>query len=140
VSPGVGGEPGSVAEFREEGVQLGNYLCALADGSGNALDRARAHITDREYAAQVGFERPLDVCAGAHKALVIEYHARPDSQSVFGSADEYKKVADRKLQLFAGSVRATADRFENPVLPFEAGDRRLAQDFDVRPRGDALDQ
>jgi len=45
VSPGVGGERGSVVEFREKGVQLGNDLCALADGSGNALDRTRAHIT-----------------------------------------------------------------------------------------------
>src|SRR6516225_1301181 len=77
VSPGVGGERGSVAEFREKGVQLGNYLRALSDSSGNALDRTRAHITDREYARQVGFERPLDVCAGAHEALVIEHHARP---------------------------------------------------------------
>ena len=66
MSPGAGGKPGSVAEFREKGVQLGNYLCAVADGSGYALDR---HITDREYAGQVGFERPVDVCAGAHKAL-----------------------------------------------------------------------
>jgi hypothetical protein len=75
VPPGVGGDLGSVGEFREKGVQLSNYLRALADGSGNALDRTRAHVTDREYARQVGFERPVDVCAGAHKALVIEHHA-----------------------------------------------------------------
>ena len=61
MSPGVGGERVSVAEFREKGVQLGDYLCALADGSGNALDRTRAYITDCEYAGQVGFERPADV-------------------------------------------------------------------------------
>src|SRR6516162_4459440 len=41
----------------------------LSDGSGNALDRTRAHITDREYAWQVSFERPLDVCAGTHETL-----------------------------------------------------------------------
>ena len=39
MSPGVGGKPGSVAEFREKGVQLGNYLCPLTDGRGYALDR-----------------------------------------------------------------------------------------------------
>jgi len=59
VSPGVGGERGSVTEFREKGVQLGNYLCALADGSGNALDRARAHVTDREYAGQVAMNASI---------------------------------------------------------------------------------
>ena len=66
---GVGRERGSIAVFREKGVQLGNYLCPLTDGRGYALDRTRPHITDREYAGQVGFERPVDVCAGAHKAL-----------------------------------------------------------------------
>src|SRR6516225_9366269 len=60
-----------------KGVQLGNYLCALSDGSGNALDRTRAHITHREYARQVGFERSVDVSAGAHEPLVIDHHARP---------------------------------------------------------------
>jgi hypothetical protein len=58
-------------------VQLGNYLCAFSDGSGNALNRTRTHITDREYTGQVGFEGPVGVCAGPHKALVIEHHTRP---------------------------------------------------------------
>jgi hypothetical protein len=42
MSPGVGGERGFVAEFREKGAHLGNYLCALADGGGNALYRTLA--------------------------------------------------------------------------------------------------
>jgi MFS family permease len=49
-------------------------------------------------------------------------------------------VADCELLLFTGSVVATADRFKNPVLPFETDDRRLSQDFDVRSCGNALDQ
>jgi hypothetical protein len=77
VSPRVGGERGSVAAFREKGVQSCYDLCALSDGSGNAVDRTRAHIADRVYARQVGFERLVDVCAGTHKAFVIEHHTRP---------------------------------------------------------------
>jgi hypothetical protein len=129
VSPGVGGECGSVAAFREKGVQCGYDLCALSDGRGNALDRTRAHIADREYARQVGFERPVDVCAGTHEPLVIEHHPRP--RQPFGiriGADEYKQVADRELPLFTGSVGATADRVENPVLPVESGERRLGKE------------
>src|SRR6266567_1898045 len=49
-------------------------------------------------------------------------------------------MADRALHFFTGSVRATADRLENAVLPLERGDHRLSQDLDVRPRGNALDQ
>jgi len=124
-----------------KGVECCYYLCALSDGSGNALDRTRAHIADREDARQVGFERPVHVRAGPHKALVIEHHARPRQPLCIRiRTDEYKKVADRELRLFSGSVGATADRFENPVLPLESGDRRLGQDFDVRPCGDAFDQ
>jgi hypothetical protein len=58
-------------------VQRGYYLCALSDGSGNALDRTRAHITDREYTRQVRFERPVHVWARADEALVIEHHTGP---------------------------------------------------------------
>src|ERR1700738_2079853 len=141
VSPGVGGGCDLVAGFREKGVQRRYNLCALSDGSGNALDGPGAHVTDREYTRQVGFERPLHVCARAHEALVIEHHAGPrQPPGIRIRADEYKKGADRELRLFTGSVGATADRFKNPVLPFESGDRRLGEDFDVRPRGDAVDQ
>jgi hypothetical protein len=66
----------SSLEFREKGVQCRYDLCALSDGRGNALDRTRAHITDRVYTRQVSFERLVDVCAGAHKAFVVEHHAR----------------------------------------------------------------
>src|SRR6476659_3835776 len=31
-------------------------------------------------------------------------------------------MADRQVQLFTGSLVATADRFESPVLPFESDD------------------
>ena len=141
MSPGVCGQRGAVAAFREKGVQFGNYLCALADGSGYALDRTRAYITDCEYTGQVGFERPVDVCAGAHKAFVIDHDARPSQPvGIWIRADECKKVADRKLPLVTGSMGATVDSFEDPVLPCESGDRRLGQDFDVRPCGNPLDE
>jgi hypothetical protein len=79
VSPGAGGERGSVTGSREKGVQCCHYLCAFADGSSNALDRARAHITDREDTRQVGFERSLAVSARAHEALVIEKSRRTET-------------------------------------------------------------
>jgi hypothetical protein len=89
LSPGVGGEHGAVAAFREKAVQCRYDLCALSDGRRNALDRTRAHITDRVYAGQVGFERLVDVCAGAHKAFVVEDDARPGQPVSIGiGADE----------------------------------------------------
>jgi hypothetical protein len=86
VSPAVGGERGSVAEFRKKGVQCGDDLCALSDGRGNALDRTRAHIADREYARQVGFERPVDVCAGTRATPASSAMMLRDLSSAMNSA------------------------------------------------------
>jgi hypothetical protein len=47
MSPAVGGECCSVARFREKGVECRYDLSALSDGRNNALDRTRAHITNR---------------------------------------------------------------------------------------------
>ena len=77
LSPGVGGERGFVAGFGEKGVQRGYHLCALPDRRRNALDRSRAHVADREYAGQAGFERSAGVRVGAYEALGVERHAGP---------------------------------------------------------------
>src|SRR5258707_14939397 len=37
--------------------KCGHHLGAFADGGGNALDRSRSHVADREYAGQAGLER-----------------------------------------------------------------------------------
>jgi hypothetical protein len=61
VSSDIGGERGSVADFREEGVKRGYHLCAFTNCSGNSFDRSRAYVADGEYAWQAGFKLPVDV-------------------------------------------------------------------------------
>ena len=103
-----------VAGFREERVKRRHHLRAFANGSGNSLDRSRAHVADREYSGQGGFERPLNVRARADKAAVIECHTRPRQPSGMRlGADEQKQMSDRALYFFAGS------RASDSVLPLE---------------------
>ena len=98
-----------------------DHLRAFADGSGNALDRSRAHVADREDAGQTGFERPLHVHARADKALVVERHARPRQPvGIRLGTDEQKQMTDRALYFFTGSVRATADCLRIPSCPSRA--------------------
>ncbi len=48
-------------------VQRSDHLSALADCGRHPLDRTRADIADRKDTRQAGFERALDVAAGANK-------------------------------------------------------------------------
>jgi hypothetical protein len=70
VSPNVVGERGSVAGFGKEGVKRSYHLRAFSNRRGNSFDRSRAHVADREYAWQAGFEWPVDVGARAREALI----------------------------------------------------------------------
>ena len=83
----------------------GHEVESFANGSGNSLDRSRAHVADREDSGQGGFERPLNVRARADKAAVIECHTRSRQPSGMRlGADEQKQMSDRALYFFAGSV------------------------------------
>src|SRR5207302_5655592 len=95
-----------VAGFRQKGVQSRHHLRAIADRSGDTFGRSRAHVADCEYAGQTGFERPEKVGAGAHKALVVEHHARAGQPgSIRVRADKQKQVTDRPAYLLARPAR-----------------------------------
>jgi hypothetical protein len=96
--------------------------------------RSRAHVTDREYTGQAGFERPEDVGAGAHKPLIVEPHTRAgqDNQAVFGSATINKSaiinIADPLAAVIAcpsvpprGTARARSSAGLVPVPGMRSG-------------------
>ena len=65
--------------LRQEGVQRGHHLGAFADRGGDALDRARARVADREHAGQAGLQRPMPLSGSTP---VRQTRARPASRPI----------------------------------------------------------
>ena len=92
---------------------------ALADARGDALDRAGAHVADREDAGARGGERRGERAVRARPARcgrsrLASSARQPSSQSVFGSAPIITKTlpmrARRRLARSRGSSRSTSRR------------------------------
>ena len=101
-----------------------DHLGALADRPADPLDRAGAHVADREHAGHGGFQRRQAGRRSRQRAPVTTKPAlstsTPQPLQPVGrriGADEQEDVADRRLGLLAG--RAVA-----PAHPLEAAARR----------------
>src|SRR4029453_9032782 len=117
-------------------MQRRHHLGTLADGGGDALHRAAAHVTDREDPAAAGLERvPLagpGLGSRAYEALGVERDAPREPRGVRVGADEEEELRDLALALLAAVARAPADGFEAPVVAVERGDLGPHPHLDVR--------
>ena len=118
-------------------------LGALADGSGNALDRTGAHVADRENAARLVSKacRPWPISLPVRtKPLASSATSHCASQSVFGSAPMNRNSGGSDASSLRRSTRLrqrTVSRL--PSRPSSAITVRLGQHLDIRLRPDALD-
>src|SRR5262249_32508068 len=82
----------SAASVGQIGVDGGHDLGAFADGGGNALDGAGAHVAAGEDALAAGLERAAilgKLIAGAHEALLVQGDAAlPEPVGVGRGTDE----------------------------------------------------
>src|SRR5712691_4077911 len=89
----------------QHGVDLCHHGGTFSDRSRDAFGRARANISDREYAGQAGLERQGrtangiyaagEVAAGEDEALVVYGNAVPEPGGVGIGADEEEQMSKR---------------------------------------------
>ena len=127
---------GLSAGLREIGVQRGHHLRAFADGGGDALDRAGAHVADREDAAAVGLERMAPgahLRPGADEALGVQRDAAlRQPVGVRIGADEQEQMADRLRDLLAVARLRQRTVSRLPSRPSSAVIVGAGQHLDVR--------
>jgi hypothetical protein len=122
-------------------VQCRDDLRTLTRRRGDPLDRAAAYVADCENAWQIGFERTLLMIAGTNEALVVERDTGADQPVSIGfETDEQEQMADRAGPFITGKMGTAADRLQHSISAIERTHRRVVDDFDVRGRGDTLDQ
>ena len=78
-----GGDIGDLAQrlaaVSQKSMQCGDHLRTLAHGGGDALDRSRTHVADREYPSAAGFERKSIAArrvAGQNEPLRVQGNGR----------------------------------------------------------------
>jgi hypothetical protein len=78
-----------LAAVSQKSMQCGDHLRTLAHGGGDALDRSRTHVADREYPPAAGFERKSIAArrvAGQNEPLRVQGNGRAAQPIVFGDA------------------------------------------------------
>ena len=132
----------------EKAVDRRHHLRALADRAADPLDRAGAHVADREHAGHGGFQRGdrpaairFALRAGQHEAAAIERDAAAVEPAGRGiGADEQEQVADVEAMFFGRAGCASARARGGVLSAVEPDDLGLGHQLDVRRRLDALDQ
>src|SRR4051812_29433524 len=105
-------------------MQRRNHLGAFTDSRRDPLDRAGAHVADREYTAAAGLQQAVGapLLSGEHKTFGIERNTGAGEPiGVRLRADEHEQMADFAPHVFARPAFAPADRLQYAVLTFKRG-------------------
>ena len=129
-------------------MDAGHHLRAFADRAADPLDRARAHVADREDARDARLEQLRLVlrqragagAAGDDEAGLVQFEAALRDQAGLGfRADEHEQVLQRQPALLAVATVAPADGLQR-VAAFELAQLLVRQQLDVGGALDAVDQ
>src|SRR6478752_6231795 len=126
----------------QELVDLADRDRALADGGGDALDRATAYVAHGEHAVAAGLERAVvgvDGGSGEHEALPVQRDLPLEPAGVGSRTDQHEQSCRRDALLRIG-VEVVQQHPVERFVPDELAHLAVAPDLDAWRLLDAVSQ